>query len=149
MSIQSIQPKLTASERLLLAAAQATSREICRTLVSMWAEGVLVLRDSATLSNSNSLTPKWRADVEQLIDWLGWAVWVKCRPVCAFDVRVVVLSRSFKKIILIAAMQELCYLPAAPFSRDDWNMSRPRCVRVFEPYTAFGEDGLRWGSPKS
>ncbi|KAJ7916546.1 hypothetical protein B0H13DRAFT_1609262 [Mycena leptocephala] len=95
MFIQSIQPKLTASERLLLAAAQATSREICRTLVSMWAEGVLVLRDSATLSNSNSLTPKWRADVERLIDWLGWAVWVKCRPVCAFD--------------------ELCYLPAAPF----------------------------------
>jgi hypothetical protein len=97
MFIQSIQPKLTASERLLLAAAQATSREICRTLVSMWAEGVLALRDSSTLSNSNSLTPKWRADVDRLMDWLGWAVWVKCRPACAFDVRAVVLSRSFFK----------------------------------------------------
>jgi hypothetical protein len=85
--VQSIQPKLTASERLLLAAAQETSREICRTLVSMWAEGVLALRDSATLSNS--LAPKWRADVDRLMDWLGWDVWVKCRPACAFDVRAV------------------------------------------------------------
>lgn len=85
--VQSIQPKLTASERLLLAAAQETSREICRTLVSMWAEGVLALRDSATLSSS--LAPKWRADVDQLMDWLGWDVWVKCRPACAFDVRAV------------------------------------------------------------
>ncbi|KAJ7905004.1 hypothetical protein B0H13DRAFT_1620397 [Mycena leptocephala] len=111
--VQSIRPKLTASERLLLAAAQATSREICRTLVRMWAEGVLALRDPATLSSS--LTPKWRADVDRLMDWLGWDVWVKCRPACAFD--------------------ESCYLPGAPFPMGEWNTSTPRCVRLFEPYS--------------
>ncbi|KAJ7805843.1 hypothetical protein B0H13DRAFT_2387461 [Mycena leptocephala] len=121
--VQSIQPKLTASERLLLAAAQETSREICRTLVNMWAEGVLALRDSATLSNS--LTPKWKADVDQLMDWLGWDLWVKCRPACAFD--------------------ESCYLPGAPLSMGEWNMSTPRCIRVSEPYSGIEED---WGSTK-
>ncbi|KAJ7916493.1 hypothetical protein B0H13DRAFT_2323287 [Mycena leptocephala] len=103
-----------------------TSREICRTLVSMWAEGVLALRDSATLSSS--LTPKWKADVDRLMDWLGWDVWVKCRPACTFD--------------------ELCYLPGAPFSMGEWNTSTPRCIRVFEPYSGIEEDEMLWGSTK-
>ncbi|KAJ6482113.1 hypothetical protein C8R47DRAFT_1133954 [Mycena vitilis] len=101
------QTNFTASEHVLLTSARETTREICRTLVGIWAEGILELRDS--------LTPKWRADVDRLVDWLGWAEWLKCRPACAFD--------------------ESCYLPGAPFSMAKWNVSEPRCMRLFEPYT--------------
>ncbi|KAF7328987.1 J domain-containing protein [Mycena venus] len=108
---ESVQATLTASEHLLLTAARETNREICRTLVGMWAEGV---RYPASLSGSR-LTGKWRSEVDRLMDWLGWSVWMKCRPACAAD--------------------ESCYLPGGPFSMEEWNCPVPRCVRLFEPYS--------------
>jgi len=113
---EAVQATLTASEHLLLAAARDTNREICRTLVGMWAEGV---RDSASLSGSR-LTRKWRAEVDRLMDWLGWAEWVKCRPACE--------------------LPESCYFPGAPFNMEEWNISTPRCVRLFKPYSGIPED---------
>ncbi|KAF8170745.1 hypothetical protein K438DRAFT_2024317 [Mycena galopus ATCC 62051] len=112
----SVQSTLTASEQLLLTAARETNREICRTLVGMWAEGVL---DSTSLSDSR-LTRRWRSEVDRLMDWLGWDSWTKCRPECAFP--------------------ESCYLPGAPFSMKEWNGSTPRCVRLFEPYSGLPDD---------
>ncbi|KAJ7334773.1 hypothetical protein DFH08DRAFT_813821 [Mycena albidolilacea] len=106
-----VQATLTASERLLLAAARETSREICRTLVGMWAAGVC---DSASLSSGSRLTRRWRAAVDRLMDWLGWAAWNTCRPACVFP--------------------ESCYFPGVPFSMEEWNNSTPRCVRLFQPY---------------
>ncbi|KAJ7641340.1 hypothetical protein FB45DRAFT_825512 [Roridomyces roridus] len=104
---------LTASEELLLTSARDTSREICRTLVGMWAEGSVALLSSPTIPGS--LVGKWKSEIDRLMSWLGWSVWITCRPACAFD--------------------EQCYLPGAPFSMDEWNISEPRCIRTFEPYT--------------
>ncbi|KAJ6562383.1 hypothetical protein B0H19DRAFT_1219963 [Mycena capillaripes] len=101
--IESLEVNLTTSEILLLASVQETTREICRTLVGMWAEGVLELRHSARLSSY--LVQKWKSDVDRLIDWLGWSVWVKCRP-------------AYR-----------CYAPSL-----DRNVSEPQCMRLFEPY---------------
>jgi len=56
---------LTASEHLLLNAARETNREICRTLVGMWADGMLPLRDSAPASLPMHM---WRAEVDRLMD---------------------------------------------------------------------------------
>lgn len=28
------------------------------------------------------LIAKWTAEVKSLMDWLGWAEWVKCKPAC-------------------------------------------------------------------
>ncbi|KAJ7640178.1 hypothetical protein B0H17DRAFT_1216706 [Mycena rosella] len=112
-SIESVAPTLTASERLLLASAQETTREICRTLVGMWAQGMLALRGSATVPDS--LVLEWKSEIDRLVDWLGWGVWIKCRPACASN--------------------ESCYLPGAPFSMGEWNGSVPRCLRLIEPYT--------------
>ncbi|KAJ7159812.1 hypothetical protein C8R43DRAFT_1177314 [Mycena crocata] len=111
--IESSQANLTASELLLLASSRETTREICRTLVGMWAEGVAALRDSTTIPSS--VTCKWRSEVDRLLKCVGWAVWTTCRPACAFD--------------------ESCYLPGAPFNMDGWNGSESRCIRLFEPYT--------------
>ncbi|KAJ7262772.1 hypothetical protein B0H12DRAFT_1012597 [Mycena haematopus] len=79
---ESIQATLTASEHLLLTAARETNREICRTLVEMWAEGVI-----SSLSDPR-LPRKWQEEVKRLMDWLGWDAWTKCRPACVFPVRV-------------------------------------------------------------
>ncbi|KAF7361293.1 J domain-containing protein [Mycena sanguinolenta] len=114
---ESVQASLTASEHLLLSSARETNREICRTLVGMWAEGV-----TSSLSDER-LTRRWRAEVERLMDWLGWDAWTKCRPECVFP--------------------ESCYLPGPPFSMKEWNNSTPRCIRLFQPYSDFPEPELQ------
>ncbi|KAJ7730849.1 hypothetical protein DFH07DRAFT_848133 [Mycena maculata] len=113
--IGSRESTLTASEKLLLNAARETSREICRTLVGMWAAGALELRSSAKIPGS--LVAKWKSEVGRLMDWLGWSVWVKCRPACASE--------------------ESCHLPGAPFSMEKWNVTEPLCVRLFLPYSGW------------
>ncbi|KAF7290565.1 J domain-containing protein [Mycena indigotica] len=100
------QTSLTPSERLMLKAAQETTREICRTLVGIWAE------ETASLASSN--ISKWRYEVDRLVAWLDWDDWVTCEPACEPD--------------------ESCYLPGAPFSMEKWNVSEPICARFFEPY---------------
>ncbi|KAJ7280327.1 hypothetical protein C8J57DRAFT_1175054 [Mycena rebaudengoi] len=116
--MSSLESKLTASERLLRNAVEETNREICRTLVRMWASGVV-----ERLSGP-ALLAEWKTDVDRLMAWLDWSAWTTCRPSCAID--------------------ESCYLPGAPFSMDEWNNTsvQPKCVRVFEPYTY---TDLLWG----
>ncbi|KAJ7186772.1 hypothetical protein C8R46DRAFT_1057992 [Mycena filopes] len=111
--IESIHDELTASEHLLLTSAQETTREICRTLVGIWAEGMISLRDASTISESLAL--KWKTGVDHLINWLDWSLWTKCRPACAFD--------------------ESCYIPGSPFSMEEWDAPEPRCISLFEPYS--------------
>ncbi|KAJ6535941.1 hypothetical protein DFH09DRAFT_1179204 [Mycena vulgaris] len=93
--------KLTASEKLLLNAVDETNREICRVIVGIWAEGVVAgLDDALPVDNpvqvdGAALTRKWQVAVDDLMAWLDWSVWVKCRPECGFE--------------------EICYLPTWPF----------------------------------
>ncbi|KAJ7762140.1 hypothetical protein B0H16DRAFT_1368950 [Mycena metata] len=144
--------KLTLSEELLLNAVEETNREICRVVVRAWAQGVAAGLDDAlpvdspTHPDGKALVSTWKADIEQLMAWLDWSVWIKCRPECSFE--------------------EMCYLPTWPFmggggrggpgrrperpdsprsSRthvesssaddDDYLRPQPRCVRRLEPYT--------------
>ncbi|KAJ7262766.1 hypothetical protein B0H12DRAFT_1209541 [Mycena haematopus] len=114
---ETVQATLTTSEHLLLTAARETNREICRTLVEMWAEGVI-----SSFSDPR-LPRKWQEEVERLMDWLGWDVWTRCRPACVFP--------------------ETCYFPGVPFSMEEWNSSTPRCLRLFEPYSGLPVHELR------
>ncbi|KAJ6460950.1 hypothetical protein C8R45DRAFT_1028752 [Mycena sanguinolenta] len=141
----------TASEELLLSAVEEVSREICRVVVGMWAEGVTAgLDDALPMTNpverdGAALVRRWKASVDALMAWLDWSVWVKCRPECSFE--------------------EMCYLPTWPFGRsgpgggprrspagepllrdlpplralpggtpDQYLRPQPRCVRRLEPY---------------
>ncbi|KAJ7661249.1 hypothetical protein B0H17DRAFT_953668 [Mycena rosella] len=152
--------KLTASERLLLNAAEETHREICRVVVRMWAEGAAAGLDDAlpvadpVPVNGAALVRRWTEALEGLMEWLDWSVWVKCRPECSFE--------------------EICYLPTWPFrmmpgsgdggggppgggrgdrpppgapggppgalngppapTEDDYLRPQPRCVRRLGPY---------------
>ncbi|KAG6811477.1 hypothetical protein H0H92_007249 [Tricholoma furcatifolium] len=118
---------LTPSERLLLKAVRGTTREICRVIVKVWAEAVAegldpFLRPSEApeimISDDERLPAilqGWRADINSLISWLDWSIWIKCRPACGIE--------------------EMCYLPTWPFFHD-WPPKAPEEGRL-EDYPAF------------
>ena len=80
---------MTDSEWLLLRAVQGTTREICRVVTKMWAAGVyagidpsLNTKASPDIAEISQVLSKWGADLNRLMKWLDWSVWVKCNPNC-------------------------------------------------------------------
>ncbi|KAI6033293.1 hypothetical protein EDC04DRAFT_2213285 [Pisolithus marmoratus] len=80
---------MTSSEKLLLDAVRGTTREICRVVTKMWGSGVLAGVDQFMGADSEpdvetiqNLMKTWREDINGLMAWLDWNVWVKCRPAC-------------------------------------------------------------------
>ncbi|KAF8903732.1 hypothetical protein CPB84DRAFT_1706782 [Gymnopilus junonius] len=164
--------KLTHSEYVLLGAVKGVSKEICRVLVGLWAEGTeaglaepdLTIFDHDGASQPNMPAPielvkNWKIKVENLMTWLDWSSnWLRCRPECSYE--------------------EMCYLPTWPwfarpkprsiflrnwlsrFQKDhgvkgdddtykksdlengEWVDPQPRCVRRLEPLEFKDESGL-------
>ncbi|KIJ12851.1 hypothetical protein PAXINDRAFT_171017 [Paxillus involutus ATCC 200175] len=114
-SIQSDSPSMTPSEQLILQAIRDTTREICRVVTKMWASGVHVGLDERlnpkelpSVREATNLMNAWWDDVNRLMGWLDWNVWVKCKPECG--------------------PEEMCYLPTWPFGFPwpDWDHKKPR-----------------------
>ncbi|KAJ7062274.1 hypothetical protein C8F01DRAFT_1024455 [Mycena amicta] len=134
----SLHDRLTASEHTLLRALDETNREICRRVVRMWSWGVeagvdalLVPPDAESGLDpaTRELLQRWDSETDELMKWLDWSVWVKCRPDCGDE--------------------ELCYLPTWPYfwtpmrkhpTDGPWKRPQPRCIRKFEPYSDLSED---------
>ncbi|GLB44808.1 hypothetical protein LshimejAT787_1801450 [Lyophyllum shimeji] len=149
-SSQALSSVLTESESLIMEAVSETNREICRVVVRMWAEGVaegldhLLPRPSSPAVSSGrlkNLLSRWQGEIDELIEWLDWSIWIKCRPACSFE--------------------EMCYLPTWPFygrhkgrpnhprelydspmgvderddTENDWLIPKPRCIRRVAPYS--------------
>jgi len=80
-------------------AVQGVSREICRVLVTIWAEGmssdVIELDLIERPSPLQDLLRTWNSRVEDLMAWLDWSYWRTCRPACGYE--------------------EMCYMPTWPF----------------------------------
>ena len=138
---------LSASERLLFNAVREVSKEICRVLVLIWAEG----RELSTKPRSpeepklaaqhsekgiqgygeesrRNLLMRWKSSVLDLMTWLDWSVWVRCRPECSYN--------------------EMCYLPTWPYffhrnSGDEKNWNKPMCSLSTWPRCGDGEDSER------
>ncbi|TFK69314.1 hypothetical protein BDN72DRAFT_840683 [Pluteus cervinus] len=141
----------TKSEHLLLNALEGTNREICRVIVRMWAEGIeagidpgLPLQPIDDTDGDAFLLPmlkRWRSDIDGLMKWLGWSIWLKCRPACSIE--------------------EICYMPTWPWFKktpwpvpifedpyvdgivgnepneaevEEWKNPLPRCIRRIEPF---------------
>ena len=86
---------MTDSEKLLLRAVRGTSQEICRVVTKMWAAGVLAgidlslnKKQSPDAAEVAQVHSKWTEDLDRLMAWLDWSVWVKCDPECGPEVRV-------------------------------------------------------------
>ena len=89
--IDSLSQELTYSERLLLDSTKMVSKEICRVIVRMWAEG-MEYTSKANGSKEGSgcsdrkLLARWKGLTEELMSWLDWSEWVICRPACGDEV---------------------------------------------------------------
>ncbi|KAK7014139.1 hypothetical protein VNI00_019377 [Paramarasmius palmivorus] len=83
---------MTPSEKLLLGAVEGTTKEICRSVIRMWSWGV-----DHDDGDVEELLGAWKEEIERLMNWLDWSVWLKCRPGCNWD--------------------EMCYLPTWPMFR--------------------------------
>lgn len=82
------QSRMTASEKLLLRAVSGTHREICRIVVRMWAEGVASgMAGGGSSDGEHAMLTRWLAQVNDLMGWLDWSVWVRCRPECSMEVK--------------------------------------------------------------
>ena len=84
---------MTDSEKLLLQAVRGTSREICRVVTKMWAAGVyagidpaLNTKESLNIAEVTQVWSNWAEDLNRLMEWLDWSVWVKCDPDCGSQV---------------------------------------------------------------
>ena len=93
---------MTDSEKLLLQAVRGTNREICRVVTKMWAAGVYVGIDSSLntkelfeVAEVAQARGKWIEDLNHLMGWLDWSMWVKCNPGCDPEVR---LPRYYRKL---------------------------------------------------
>ncbi|KAI6115591.1 hypothetical protein EDD16DRAFT_1474240 [Pisolithus croceorrhizus] len=143
---------MTPSEKLLFQAVRETTKEICRIVTGMWASGVLAGLDDylnpkkdLNITAITHLTHKWEGDVNRLMQWLDWNVWVKCRPECSIE-ETCYLS-TWPVGFPLGEMpppsppgEDGPYMPSPgpfpfPDTAPDWRRPQPRCVRRVEPYT--------------
>ncbi|KAE9401274.1 hypothetical protein BT96DRAFT_956582 [Gymnopus androsaceus JB14] len=123
----SLLSRLTASEHLILGGVSETTREICRVVTGMWVDGVMagldpdLYKPSSAEMEIESLLRSWKERISDLMKWLDWSVWLKCRPACGFE--------------------EICELPMWPFRGlgrpDDYDESedpQPKCIRRMAPF---------------
>jgi hypothetical protein len=83
----SLSQSLTYSEHLLLNSTKSVSKEICRVIVGMWAEGMehSILKEGF-VGSAQELVTRWKGITLELIAWLDWSEWVTCRPACGEEV---------------------------------------------------------------
>jgi hypothetical protein len=101
-SMESNLDSMTSSEKLVLQAVRGTTREICRVVTKMWAGGVyagidpsLNTKESPDMTEVAHLWRTWTEDLDRLMAWLDWNVWIKCNPGCGPKVRLLHGHRRF------------------------------------------------------
>ncbi|KAI6115595.1 hypothetical protein EV401DRAFT_1864827 [Pisolithus croceorrhizus] len=162
---------MTSSEKLLLTAVQGTTREICRVVTKMWGLGVLAGVDQfmgidgePDMETTQRMMKTWRKDIDELMAWLDWNVWVKCRPECSPEEMCYLTTwpvgfpprRRRSRIpgpdeggrapsLLSQSVPEPTPVPTAtpvPWRgglpngelAEDWERPQPRCIRRVDPY---------------
>ena len=139
-SMEAEKDSMTDSEMLILQAVRGTTREICRVVTKMWAAGVsagidtsINTNDSPDIVEITHLRDIWAHDLENLMAWLDWNMWVKCNPGCSAEVRP---ARGYVGWWLMNLWQEMCYLPT-------WPVGFPRPHRGQTPSTRQDRDRLQ------
>ena len=83
---------LTSQEVRIHAAVENTLHEICRRLVLVWVEFFdIEMEDEAGATEATELA---RGHIEELMAWLDWSVWVRCKPGCSLGVGRLILHMS-------------------------------------------------------
>jgi hypothetical protein len=76
---------LTPQEVLIHAAVENTLREICRRLALLWVQFFDV--EEADDAMAAEVIEEGHRHIDELMNWLGWSLWVRCEPACGLGVR--------------------------------------------------------------
>lgn len=75
---------LTPQEKVIKGAVEEVLCRICRVLGDIWVDAFD--SEETSVGESERLLWKWQSDVTELMDWLGWSIWLKCDPACTPEV---------------------------------------------------------------
>ena len=76
---------LTPQELRIHAAVEGTLREICRRLALLWVGFFDV--EGADEAKAAEVIEMGHRQVDELMSWLDWSLWVRCEPACGLGVR--------------------------------------------------------------
>ncbi|KAF8609963.1 hypothetical protein BDV93DRAFT_517182 [Ceratobasidium sp. AG-I] len=72
--------ELTMQEERLARSLEGVQKAICSSLTGIW-ETAFDSEDQPVFAKR--MVADWRTEVEQLMEWLDWHMWIKCDPPCA------------------------------------------------------------------
>lgn len=75
---------LSRQEKVIKAAVEEVLLRICRVLGDIWVDAFDA--EKAGVDDLERFLKKWQSDVTQLMDWLDWSIWVRCKPACGPEV---------------------------------------------------------------
>ncbi|KZT66128.1 hypothetical protein DAEQUDRAFT_696085 [Daedalea quercina L-15889] len=101
-------------EHVLRNALDEVLHEICRVLTGAWREAFDI--EDKSVDVAVEMVAKWRGEVDALLEWLDWPVWMACQPGCAIN--------------------EFCLIPQFHFGRrpDESMDQTPRCIEFAPLY---------------
>ncbi|KAG8695106.1 hypothetical protein FRC11_001733 [Ceratobasidium sp. 423] len=81
--------KLTAQEERLANSIDVVQGAICSSLTTVWATA---FDSSDRPLLAKHMIAEWKTEIEELMGWLDWAMWVKCDPPCGPGIQCVLAT---------------------------------------------------------
>jgi hypothetical protein len=75
---------LTPQEKLIKGAVEGVLSQICSVLGDIWVDAFD--SEKTNIKDLERFLFKWQSDVTDLMDWLDWSIWLKCKPACGPEV---------------------------------------------------------------
>ena len=137
---------LTPQEKVIKGAVEEVLSRICSVLGDIWVDAFD--SEETGIKELERFLKKWQSDITELMDWLGWSIWLRCNPACGPEVGVrLILPTGLPNLQSI--VQEICYLPTWPWGypfdrREEETVDMtPQCVEAVEPYSFLQPSGPR------
>lgn len=75
---------LTPQEKVIKRAVEEVLLQICDVLGGIWVDAFDSGRSD--VRELERFLVRWQSDISDLVDWLGWSIWLKCNPACGPEV---------------------------------------------------------------
>ena len=75
---------LTPQEKVIKAAVEEVLFRICGVLGDIWVD--VFDSEKSDVGVLERVLRKWQSGITELMDWLDWSIWLKCKPVCGPEV---------------------------------------------------------------
>lgn len=105
-------PRATLQEFFLQESIETITGRICSDIGLTFAESADLHRATdLDIPSSKLVLDRWRARLDLLVEWLDWPVWLRCKEICNWDVRLQACLHDYE---LISGIKErMCYAHVA------------------------------------